>query len=93
MTSSVESDPLTVRVTDFVKEHMSHYDASHDFSHIERVVKLAQHIASCAPPDPPLDLQVVTLAALLHDGMFPANSSATPYSFIYLNVPQPPPPF
>ncbi|KAJ9156365.1 HD domain-containing protein [Pleurostoma richardsiae] len=68
VTDSVGEDPLVQSVTDFVEEYMSHYDASHDFNHIRRVLGLARFIfRETAPSAPHLDLRVVTLAALLHD--------------------------
>jgi len=66
--ASLTDDPLIEAVTAFVKARMANHDASHDFHHIRRVVGLAQHIASHAPPPAvPLDRRTVTLAALLHD--------------------------
>ncbi|KAE8453145.1 hypothetical protein EG329_011212 [Mollisiaceae sp. DMI_Dod_QoI] len=66
---------LITKVTSYVEKYMSNYDGSHDFDHIKRVVGLAHHIHSqmtTSPPksnipSPPLDLDVITLAALLHD--------------------------
>lgn len=61
---------LTADVEDFVREYMSKFDPSHDFSHIQRVVRLALHIAKTeieAYPTSKLDIEVVHLAALLHD--------------------------
>lgn len=46
------------------------FDASHDFSHIKRVQKLAQHLCHAHQkvyPDTSLDTQSHTLAGLLHD--------------------------
>ncbi|KAJ4146013.1 hypothetical protein LMH87_004843 [Akanthomyces muscarius] len=57
-------EALIARVTDYVKEYMSHYDSSHDFNHITRVLRLAQHIQARTPNT---SQAVVTLAALLHD--------------------------
>lgn len=51
-------------VKDYVKEYMSHYDGSHDFNHILRVVSLARRIQ---PTLPNTSLPLVTLCALLHD--------------------------
>ena len=54
----------------FVKEYMSQYDASHDYSHIQRVLALAQHILGVEQRSHPTilyDPTIVTLAALLHD--------------------------
>ncbi len=66
---------LITKVAAYVEKCMSKYDGSHDFDHIKRVVGLAHHIHSqmtTSPPksnipSPPLDLDVITLAALLHD--------------------------
>ncbi|KAF5877064.1 putative hd domain-containing protein [Botrytis fragariae] len=62
---------LIVQVTAFVEKYMSAYDGSHDFNHIRRVVGLAHRIYKELKAEriggPDLDLQVVTLAALLHD--------------------------
>ena len=47
-----------------------HFDASHDHTHIERVLALAQHILTteqAANPSIFYDATIVTLAALLHD--------------------------
>ncbi|TPX15679.1 uncharacterized protein E0L32_000013 [Thyridium curvatum] len=76
-----ETAALLRAVTGHVREYMSHYDASHDFAHIQRVVGLARHIyqveataTTTSSPDnhnnsssEPLDPLVVTLSALLHD--------------------------
>ncbi|KAF3933045.1 hypothetical protein ABW20_dc0107051 [Dactylellina cionopaga] len=66
----------------FVKDYMSRYDSSHDFSHVLRVLHLAIHIAQTeqkllqsvalvAATDTKVlstyDTTIVTLAALLHD--------------------------
>lgn len=54
----------------FVKDYMSQYDASHDYSHIQRVLALAQHILRVEQRSHPTtlyDQTIVTLAALLHD--------------------------
>ncbi len=68
---------LIPKVTAYVENYMSQYDASHDMDHIRRVVGLAHAIYNETRqerPDgtlqdggAPLDLQVITLAALLHD--------------------------
>jgi len=62
-----EDDPLVQAVTAYVKAYMSNYDASHDWSHILRVVGLARHIYSQSENRADLDLRVIQLAALLHD--------------------------
>jgi len=60
-------DPLVQSVTDYVKEYMSNYDASHNWDHIERVVGLARYIYSKSANKADLDLRVIHLSALLHD--------------------------
>jgi uncharacterized protein len=63
-------DSVIKQASAFVKEYMSHYDASHDFSHIQRVLHLAKTIeASERKKNPGLELNssVITLSALLHD--------------------------
>ncbi|KAG5982542.1 hypothetical protein E4U43_006428 [Claviceps pusilla] len=57
-------DTLLVKVTDYVKAYMANYDPSHDFAHIQRVLRLAQHIQAKTPNTA---LPIVQLAALLHD--------------------------
>ncbi|EPS39917.1 hypothetical protein H072_6359 [Dactylellina haptotyla CBS 200.50] len=56
----------------FVKDYMSRYDSSHDFSHVLRVLHLALHVAQAEQKvlksaEPIYDTTVITLAALLHD--------------------------
>lgn len=65
---------LIPKVTAFVKEYMSKYDGSHDFNHIKRVVGLAhliyKEVKAGGKDDADyleLDLNIITLAALLHD--------------------------
>ena len=61
---------LITNVKDFVQEYMSHYDASHDYAHILRVLALAQHILKVeqlSNPSTFYDPTIVSLAALLHD--------------------------
>ena len=57
-------DALVAKVTAYVKEYMANYDPSHDFHHIQRVLRLAQHIQSTTPST---SRDIVTLSALLHD--------------------------
>ncbi|KAG5984406.1 hypothetical protein E4U55_004979 [Claviceps digitariae] len=57
-------DALLAHVTDYVKTFMANYDPSHDFAHIQRVLRLAQHIQAKTPNTA---LPIVQLAALLHD--------------------------
>jgi len=57
-------------VEGFVREYMSKYDSSHDFTHIQRVVRLALHIAESEIKTNPLvklNIELIHLAALLHD--------------------------
>ena len=69
---------LIPKVTAFAEQYMSNFDGSHDFNHVRRVVGLAHQIYNetrqekqenliFADAGSQLDLQVVTLAALLHD--------------------------
>lgn len=64
---------LINKVETFVCDYMSRYDPSHDFSHVQRVVRLAQQISSeersarFQRGDLPLDDELVLLAALMHD--------------------------
>ncbi len=76
-TQSIMDDASIIRATEaFVKEYMSNHDASHDYQHVERVVRLARQLASSEPSPPPsthttenhsYNMLIVTLAALLHD--------------------------
>ncbi|KAK5658572.1 hypothetical protein OQA88_1965 [Cercophora sp. LCS_1] len=61
------SDPLITAITADVKAYMANYDASHDWSHIQRVLGLARHIYAHSAHRTSLDLRVIHLAALLHD--------------------------
>lgn len=63
--SDLEVSPeLMTAVKHYVQEYMSHYDGSHDYNHILRVVTLARQIQ---PTVPNTSLALVTLCALLHD--------------------------
>ncbi|KAJ4133638.1 hypothetical protein NW768_005226 [Fusarium equiseti] len=57
-------DTLIGKVTAYVEQYMSNYDASHDFNHIKRVLRLSHHIQTHTPST---SRSLVTLAALLHD--------------------------
>lgn len=48
----------------YVKEKLAHDYSGHDISHIDRVVKLAQHIQTT---EPLTDLFIITMSAYLHD--------------------------
>lgn len=88
MSASAQSQPnglaqhsqqaLISSVEKFVEDYMSHYDASHDYKHIQRVLGLAQSIlekeqirlSNTSPtfgPQIQYDEVLVTLGALLHD--------------------------
>jgi uncharacterized protein len=77
-----EPENLVSKVSEYVQEYMSHYDGSHDFCHIKRVLGLSHQIyaeltsrsdsPSSASSDSsvsaqPLDPLVITLSALLHE--------------------------
>lgn len=65
-----ESKELFISVNNFVKDYMSHYDASHDYSHILRVTSNANRILSSelkANPGLQYDLTAIFLSTLLHD--------------------------
>jgi uncharacterized protein len=60
---------LIAKVAEYVDTHMDQYDASHDFEHIKRVVGCAHlihsEIVATQPEHPKLDLNLITLSALL----------------------------
>lgn len=63
-------DTIITKTTAYVKDYMSHYDASHDFAHIQRVLALAKSIEvseRAHSPEVALDSDIITLSALLHD--------------------------
>jgi hypothetical protein len=60
-----ESKELFISVNNFVKDYMSHYDASHDYSHILRVTSNANRILSSelkANPGLQYDLTAIFLS-------------------------------
>ena len=59
----MKSDSLTAKTIEFVKQTLSNAEGGHDWWHIQRVWKLARHIAEKEQ----VDLIVVELGALLHD--------------------------
>lgn len=64
----IESDPMVAKVATYMRAYMSQYDSSHDFTHIRRVVGLANHLAdNYLDQNPPLNRTLITLAAFLHD--------------------------
>jgi uncharacterized protein len=75
-----EPKNLVAKVSEYVEEYMSHYDGSHDFCHIKRVLglshqiydELISHSNKPSPSDSsasaqPLDPLIITLSALLHE--------------------------
>jgi uncharacterized protein len=67
-----ESSPaasLIAEVEKYVREYMKRYDGSHDFAHIQRVVRLAIQIGCEEETLRPgfLDHDLIHLAALMHD--------------------------
>lgn len=58
------SDDLIVKTADYVKKQMSGEHTGHDWWHVYRVWQLAKHIAT---KENGADLQLVEVAALLHD--------------------------
>jgi uncharacterized protein len=76
MSTSTTPADLIPQVTAYVRTYMSHFDGSHDFVHVTRVLGLAHAIhASLTDPSSlhystptlDLDLDLITLGALLHD--------------------------
>ncbi|KAF2085741.1 HD domain-containing protein [Saccharata proteae CBS 121410] len=61
------SEVLRKRVMERVKEYMSRFDASHDYQHIMRVLKLAERLFADTPAGTEYDETAIHLAALLHD--------------------------
>ncbi|KAJ2804207.1 hypothetical protein H4R20_002593 [Coemansia guatemalensis] len=51
----------------FVREYMKKYDCSHDWYHVQRVVRQALALAKAELESRAVDLEIVHLAALLHD--------------------------
>ena len=69
---TVNFEELIKSVSSYVKEYMSQYDPSHDWSHIQRVHRLAQVILdkesqSETAGRPQYNETLLTLGALLHD--------------------------
>ncbi|KAJ2559197.1 hypothetical protein EV175_000459 [Coemansia sp. RSA 1933] len=64
----MDDNSLAIRKTEaFVKEYMDKYDCSHDWFHVQRVVRQALALAKAVSLTRPTDMLVVHLAALLHD--------------------------
>jgi uncharacterized protein len=70
-----EPENLISKVSEYVEEFMSHYDGSHDFCHVKRVLGLSHQIyaelssesSNSSSSAQPLDPLVITLSALLHE--------------------------
>lgn len=60
-------DDLVIKAAAYAESYMSHYDASHDWSHILRVLSLAHSIWESERGSLEPSRRKVTLAALLHD--------------------------
>ncbi|RPB27163.1 HD domain-containing protein [Terfezia boudieri ATCC MYA-4762] len=69
--SVTQMEDLVSKAWKFSQEYMSRpgFDASHDFSHLRRVVSLAQNIYDTSTPEfqSTCDRNIITLLALLHD--------------------------
>lgn len=86
-------ETLIEKTKNYVEEFMSRYDASHDWSHILRVLNLAKTIEAeeqIMHPGREYDSNLVTLAALLHDVgdkkyLAPGESSDTMVSSFLLS--------
>ncbi|DAZ95180.1 TPA: hypothetical protein N0F65_012434 [Lagenidium giganteum] len=64
--STIANTPLVDQTAEFVREQLKSNDASHDWSHIERVWTIARRLAQ-EEGVPAASIEVVDLAALLHD--------------------------
>ncbi|KAI9504552.1 hypothetical protein BX070DRAFT_222376 [Coemansia spiralis] len=62
-----KGDSVIQRTEEFVQGYMSKYDCSHDWHHVQRVVRQALALAKAETINRPIDVLVVHLAALLHD--------------------------
>ena len=92
-TPITNSSSLISAVETFVKEHMRDFDASHDYSHIERVVALARKILAAEQQDSPhiqYNPTVVIIGALMHDAadskyleLLSQSSNIDPNTFIH----------
>ncbi|ORX34132.1 hypothetical protein BD324DRAFT_636753 [Kockovaella imperatae] len=79
MTPMAAADELWAKLLQdaeaLAKEHMSGYDPSHDWAHVQRVRQWAMHLATTV--EGPIDRHVVELCALFHD-VCDAKYSDTP---------------
>lgn len=62
----MQQQQLTAATEQFVQQELAGRDASHDFQHVERVRKLALHLATQEGLNPD-SLLLIEVAALLHD--------------------------
>ena len=70
MSAVTQTSPLLAKVIPYVQQYMSHYDASHDFFHILRVVGLAYHLLnhpSNAFISSKCNREIIALSTFLHD--------------------------
>jgi uncharacterized protein len=58
---------LTEQAVQFVKDVLKGNDASHDWTHVERVYNMAKRLAHMEGITSPDQLEVIELAALMHD--------------------------
>ncbi|KAJ2028676.1 hypothetical protein IWW57_002044, partial [Coemansia sp. S610] len=58
------SDNIVLVTEEFVRIYMSKYDCSHDWQHVQRVVRQALALAKYEAQRRPTDIIVVHLAAL-----------------------------
>ncbi|KAG8526351.1 uncharacterized protein KY384_000344 [Bacidia gigantensis] len=66
------AEKLVERARDYAKRHMSsaRFDGSHDWGHVERMTKMANHLLECeqaAHPNIIYDSLLLEVAALMHD--------------------------
>ncbi|KAF8245149.1 hypothetical protein K440DRAFT_634981 [Wilcoxina mikolae CBS 423.85] len=82
---------LRAQCHDFARSYMSRFDSSHDYAHIQRVLRLSLRLAAVSPV--PLNNHIVTLAALLHDvgdkKYSEENASPTPVKDYLVSVSAP----
>ncbi|MCJ1242557.1 hypothetical protein MMC14_010566 [Varicellaria rhodocarpa] len=70
MSPSISSSALIAKTTVYVKEYMSMHDASHDYTHIERLLALASrilHAEQTTNPNVSYDPTIIILGCLMHD--------------------------
>lgn len=65
--SPIDGRTVVHAAREYVKEHMSGWDGSHDYAHVERVVALVKIIAEKEGVTDRSTLEILELAALLHD--------------------------